>query len=127
MARIILFNVINDTMSIIREKRPSKLLPFRGNFPLLSPGREILFNNAIEGKTYLDECPNWVQQILIKGQRIADIENGFYEFLKNNGIQVTYNSMTGAQKAEEIKRFFNSSILDKEDLVIKDQDDYGKL
>lgn len=126
MERILLFDVLNSTMKIIKVKRPSRLLPFKGDFPLINPGQEPLFNAGCEGKTYLDECEPWIQQVLIKAQRIADIESGFFEYLKRNNLDVSYYKMNGKEKANEIKRFFNTTILDIEDLKIKDGT-YGEL
>lgn len=124
--RILLFDVQNSTMRIIKAKRPSQLLPFKGNFPIVNPGQEDLFDAGCEGKTYLDECEPWIQQAFIKAQRIADIEKGFFEYLKRNGLDKKYYRMNGKDKAAEIKRFFDSTILDVEDLVIKDST-YGQL
>lgn len=126
MERILLFDALNSTMKIIKAKRPSQLLPFKGNFPLINPGQEPLFNAGCEGKTYLDECEPWIQQALIKAQRIADIEKGFFEYLKRNNLDVSYYKMNGKEKAAEIKRFFNTTILDVTDLEIKDSS-YGQL
>lgn len=124
--RIFLWDVINSTMLYIDQKRPSKLLPFRGNFPILNPAQMDLFRAACENKTYMDEIPDWAQQAIIKAQRIADIENGFKKYLLKNGILPEYMKMNGKDKAEEIKRFFNTTILDIEDLEIKDSS-YGQL
>lgn len=124
--RIFLLDVISETMAYIDKKRPSNLLPFKGNFPILNPAQMDLLNIECEGKTYMDEIADWAQKALIKAQRIADIEAGFREYLANNGIQVEYSKMNGVQKAEEIKRFFNSTSLNLEDLIIKDSE-YGKL
>lgn len=124
--RIFLWDVINSTMLYIDKKRPSQLLPFRGNFPILNPAQMDLFRIACENKTYMDEIPDWAQQAIIKAQRIATIENGFKEHLLKNGILPEYMKMNGKDKAEEIKRFFNTTILDIEDLEIKDSS-YGQL
>ena len=124
--RILLWDVINSTMLYINQKRPSQLLPFKGNFPILNPAQMDLFRIACENKTYMDEIPDWAQQAIIKAQRIADSENGFKEYLLSNGILPEYMKMDGKKKAEEIKRFFNTTCLDIEDLIIG-EDNYGKL
>lgn len=124
--RILLFDVLNSTMNVVREKQPGRFLPFKGDFPLLNPGKEQLFNIGCEGKMYLDECDDWIQQILIKAQRIVDIDEGFFEFLKENGLDKVYFKMSNKDKISEIKKFFNSTILDPSDLIIKDSE-YGRL
>ena len=118
--KIILFDVLNDTMCVIKEKRPSKLLPFKGAFPLIEPWQEDLFRDGCNGKTYLEECEPWIQQALIKAQRIVDIERSFREYLSNNGITTeAYFKMDGKQKAAEITRFLGANSLTVESLVIK--------
>lgn len=124
--RVLLFDVLNSTMNVITAKQPGVFLPFKGEFPLLNPGQEQLFNIGCEGKTYADECDDWIQQILIKAQRIVDIDNAFFEFLKENGLDMVYAKMSRKDKISEIKRFLDSTILDPSDLIIKDGE-YGKL
>lgn len=124
--RIFLWDVINSTMLYIDQERPSKLLPFKGKFPILNPAQMDLFRIACENKTYMDEIPNWAQQAIIKAQRIADIDRGFQEYLTSNGIQAKYMKMSGKDKAEEIKRFFDTTCLDVTDLII-DDGYYGKI
>ena len=124
--KILLFDVLNSTMTIIKAKHPSQLLPFKGKFPLVNPGQETMFDAGCDGKTYLEECPDWIQQILIKAQRIKDIEEGFFKYLKNNGLDKKYYNMSGKEKAFEIKRFFDSTSLDINDLII-DDGYYGKI
>lgn len=124
--RILLLDVISETMAYIDKKHPSTLLPFRGNFPILNPAQMDLLNIECEGKTYMDEIADWAQKALIKAQRIVDIEKGFREYLNNNGLATEYCKMSGSKKAEEIKRFFNSTSLNLEDLIIKDSV-YGQL
>ena len=124
--RIFLWDVINSTMLYIDQRRPSQLLPFKGNFPILNPAQMDLFRAACENKTYMDEIPDWAQQAIIKAQRIADVENGFKEYLNSRGILAKYMRWGGEKKAEEIKRFFNTTCLDIDDLIIKDSV-YGQL
>ena len=117
--KIILFDVLNDTMSVIKEKTPSRLLPFKGDFPLVQPWQEELFRKGCSGKMYLEECEPWIQQALIKAQRIRDIEDGFREYLNNNGLTQRYMEMDGKQKANEIARFLAANSLTTDSLVIK--------
>ena len=124
--RILLFDVLNSTMNVIKEKHPGTFLPFKGDFPLLNPGKEQLFNIGCEGKMYLDECDDWIQQILIKAQRIVDIDTAFFEFLKEDGLDKTYAKLSKKDKISEIKRFLDSTILEPGDLIIK-EGEYGKL
>lgn len=124
--RISLWDVINSTMLYIDQKHPSQLLPFKGKFPILNPSQMDLFRDACAGKTYMDEIPNWAQQAIIKAQRIATIERSFQEYLIGRGILPKYMKMDGKKKAEEIKRFFNTTCLDAEDLII-DDGYYGKI
>ena len=124
--RVFLWDVLNHDFDL-RAKQPGKYLPFIGDLPLIkTAAEEELFRVGCEGKTYLDECDNWIQQIIIKMQRIRAIDNGFRDFLEMNGILKKYVKMSSDEKVVEIQRFVDSTIIDKEDLIIKDST-YGKL
>lgn len=117
--KIILFEVVNNTMTIIKAKKPSRYLPFRGSFPLVQPWQEDLFREGTNGKMYLEECEPWIQSALIKAQRIKDIENSFREYLSNNNLEREYWKMDGKQKAAEITRFLGANSLDVNSLIIE--------
>ena len=119
--KIILFDVLNDTMSIISEKQPGNLIPFKGDFPLLEPWQENLFRKGTSGedKMYLQYCEPWIQDILIKDQSIRDIVDDFREYITTNGILETYFKMSVKKKADEISRFLSISSLDVSCLTIK--------
>lgn len=124
--RIILFDVLNDTMAIIKEKQPGNLIPFKGDLPLLEPWQEDLFRKGTSGedKMYLQDCEPWIQDILIKAQRIRDIEDGFREYLITNSILESYFNMNIKKKAEEISRFLSISSLDVSCLTIKKNSEF---
>ena len=124
--RIILFDVLNDTMAIIKEKQPGNLIPFKGDLPLLEPWQEDLFRKGTSGedKMYLQDCEPWIQDILIKAQRIRDIEDGFREYLITNGILESYFNMNIKKKADEISRFLSISSLDVSCLTIKKNSEF---
>lgn len=123
--RIVLFEVLNNTMNVVMSKKPSNILPFKGDLPLVEPWQEDLFREGTVGRTYLDECEPWIQIALISGQRIVDIENSFREYLNQNGIVAEYFSMDGKKKAAEILRFLNANSLTVDDLVIQTKSRYG--
>jgi hypothetical protein len=126
--KISLWDIMNKTQFIVQEKTPSRFLPFKGNFPLVTPGKQILFFNGTDGKKWLEECDDWIQQILLKANRIADIENSFINYLDNKKIKYgDYLRMSGKEKEKVIKDYFCTTIIDAEDLIIKDESDYGKL
>ena len=124
--KIILFDVLNDTMAIIKEKQPGNLIPFKGDLPLLEPWQEDLFHKGTSGedKMYLQDCEPWIQDILIKAQRIRDIEDGFREYLTTNGILKSYFNMSAKKKAYEISRFLSISSLDVSCLTIKKNSEF---
>ncbi|MBR6192062.1 MAG: hypothetical protein IKQ68_07905 [Prevotella sp.] len=124
--RVFLWDALSNNVDLTA-KQPGIYLPFVGDLPLIkNPGQENLFRMGCEGKTYLDECDNWIQQILIKAQRISAIDNGFRDFLIQKGILEKYVKMSSDEKVAEMQRFFDSTIIDKEDLIIKNSV-YGKL
>ena len=124
--KINLFDVLNSTMTYVSAKKPSGLLPFRGQFPLLQPWQEDAFRKGTNGKHYLEECEPWIQSILIKAQHIADVERGFEKYLYENGINQEYMKMNGKAKAAEITRFLSANSLTVDDLIIGGRNAYSE-
>ena len=121
MAKILVSIAAAQANRYIKEKKPSDIIPFKGNFPLLENYKYDKYNDAIFHTEFVEDCPDWVQNVIKKGQRIFLIENGFKDYLRNNGISlITFSKMNNADKADELVRFMNTSSLTLDDLKIGD-------
>ena len=66
MAKIIVSIAGAKVKNIVGKKKPSKLIPFNGQFPLVESYRMDDFNEEIRNKQYLDDCSDWVQDAIVK-------------------------------------------------------------
>lgn len=118
MEKIILSKIAGEASPYLRTSRPSSLIPFKGNFPLLDPSREKEYWEWMNKTDTLQDCPDWLQAILIKGQRIARIEQGFQQYLQEVGVESEFKSMKAAEKSTWLVRFLNANSMDIEALQI---------
>lgn len=101
----------------IDKKIPSRLIPFRGNFPIIEEHRMPLFIKAIMNNKWLSELTPEYQEAVRKGNMIAIYEKGFRDYLFDKGV------------SEE--NFLKSSSPEKADILMKwmenDNVDYNRL
>lgn len=112
------FVLANDVFTIINEKKPSRFVPFKGNFPLLSPALEEEYSKEITSGKTIDDVAPWVRDIIYKALKIKRIDEGFVEYLKYNGIWKQFPKLSNADKATELIRFLNANSMTLEYLEI---------
>lgn len=118
MKKIKVFDVGNEVLGIVEQKRPSVLIPFKGNFPLLSPALSDEYYKYVTSDKTMDECPVWVQDIINKALKIKRMDEGFREYLDYNGIFNDFQKMNNSDKATELIRFLNAKSMTLEYLNI---------
>lgn len=118
MNKIRVFDVANEVLGIVSQKKPSPFIPFKGNFPLLSPALEEEYGKEITSSKNLDEVPLWVQDIINKALKIKRMDDSFVGYLKYNGIFGEFNKMSSSDKATELMRFLNANSMSLEYLNI---------
>ena len=112
MGKILVSVFAGKANHYIREKQPSDLIPFKGEFPILPDHRAEEYNNAIFSTEYLEDCPEWVQDVILRGEKVYSIVEGFTEYLKNNNIPIEdFKKKKNSDKATELMRFFNANSL----------------
>lgn len=70
----------------VNEKKPSLLIPFTGNFPLIELYQLQEYNKAVESTDILEELPEEFQVAVVKGNEIGLLESYFKEYLSEIGI-----------------------------------------
>lgn len=119
MGKILVSIFAGKANHYIREKQPSELIPFKGEFPILPEHKSEEYNNAIFNTEYLEDCPDWVQDIVLKGERVYEIVEGFNQYLKDNNISIEdFKKKKSSDKATELMRFFNANSLTIDNLHI---------
>lgn len=118
MKEVKVFDIANKVMTIVSKKTPSRYIPFRGNFPLLQPWQEDAYGEEITSEKNLSEVPEWVQDIILKADKIRRMDEGFEEYLRTNGIFHNWFSLSSSEKATELYRFLDSNCMTLEYLNI---------
>ena len=119
MGKVVLSKIAGLVQPYIRESKPSEFVPFKGQFPLLEPYRYEDYSKEIESHQWLEDCEEWVQDIILKGEQIATIEKGFIEFLKENNTYASFIEMKSSEKADELIRYMNAHSLELNSIRIQ--------
>ena len=112
------FIFANDVLNIVYEKKPSRFIPFKGNFPLCPVWREDDYWAEITSGKLFKDVPEWCQDIINKGLKIKAMEDGFIKYLKDNALFQQFPKMSSADKTTELVRFMNANSLTFEYLNI---------
>jgi hypothetical protein len=101
------------------KKIPSEFIPFKGEFPIVENYRFNLLYQQIRDHRYLDECDLWVQDAIIKADRIFLMEKRFKEYLEKQGKLDTFQELSNPEKATLLVKFMDSDCLGWDSLTIK--------
>ena len=119
MGNIVLSKVGGEASLYIDLEKPSELIPFKGDFPIVPEYKREEFFETIRNKAYLEDCDEWIQTAVVRGKRIHDIENNFKEYLADNNIPIAdFMKMSSADKSTELIRFFNANSLTLDNLKV---------
>ncbi len=112
MGKVVLSKIAGLVQPYIRLSKPSEFIPFKGQFPLLEPYKYDDYLKEITSHQWLEDCEEWVQDIILKGERIAVMEDEFVQFLKENNTYVNFVQMKSSEKADELIRYMNAHSLE---------------
>ena len=103
----------------IDRKRPSELIPFRGEFPMLNDIDAREFRKAIQETLPLDELSPLFQKVATEGQRIALMEQGFKEYLAKRAVTpADFVKLSNADKSDYLLDWMNTNSISVEALKI---------
>lgn len=106
-------------MEFVFESKPSDLIPFSGNLPIVPNYLRDKFEEEVMNKMYISDCSDWVQSAIYKGNDIYNIHYDFLNYLKKSGIgEDNFKKMNNSDKATELIRFLNANSMSLEYLQI---------
>lgn len=118
MDKILLSQQAGRVTAYIFEEKPSDLMPFKGDFPIVPDWRTEEFYKQIHSHMYLEECPEWVQTAVIRGEKIYTMEKYFRQYLKDNKIENSFDDMSSSDKATHLVKFLDANCLGLERLRV---------
>ena len=79
---------IGKITDVIYEKKPSKVLPFKGKFPIVdSLDAQTFLDRTMEHHKFSD-LPNDIKSLVRKAEKVKWLDISFNEYLKNKGIGI---------------------------------------
>ena len=106
-------------MEFVFEAKPSDLIPFSGNLPIVPNYLRDKFEEEVMNKMYISDCSDWVQSAIYKGNDIYNMHYDFLNYLKKSGIgEDNFKEMNNSDKATELIRFLNANSMSLEYLQI---------
>lgn len=104
---------------VIGLKRPSELIPFRGNFPLLEPHQINSYYEAVRSTDDIEDLSEEFQKATESGNRIVLLEDGFKQYLSRYGITVDkFINMSNSDKSDKLIDWMNRDCIDFSQLKI---------
>lgn len=105
---------------VVGLKKPSDLIPFKGNFPLLKPYQMSDYFDAVRSTNKLEDLSVEFQEATIKGNRIVVLEEGFRDYLLENGITLdSFQILSNSEKSNKLISWMSRDCIDVSQLTIK--------
>ena len=105
---------------LVDREIPSRLIPFRGEFPLLDMIEAIRFREAIRSTMWIEDLPPKFLYAAAEGSRIARLEREFQHYLSRNGLKSgDFEKLEDAEKSEWLQWWMEADSVSADDLVVK--------
>ena len=105
---------------LVDREIPSRLIPFRGEFPLLDMIEARRFREAIRSTMWIEDLPPKFLYAAAEGSRIARLEREFRHYLSRNGLKSgDFEKLEDAEKSEWLQRWMEADSVSADDFVVK--------
>ena len=105
---------------LVDREIPSRLIPFRGEFPLLNMIEAIRFREAIRSTMWIEDLLPKFLYAAAEGSRIARLEREFRHYLSRNGLKSgDFEKLEDAEKSEWLRWWMEADSVSADDLVVK--------
>lgn len=105
---------------LVDREIPSRLIPFRGEFPLLDMIEARRFREAIRSTMWIEDLPPKFLYAAAEGSRIARLEREFRHYLSRNGLKSgDFEKLEDAEKSKWLRWWMEDGSVSADDLVVK--------
>lgn len=112
MGKLLVDKYAGKAERIINLKTPSRLIPFKGDFPLLPLSRRKEWNKVLDTYMWVEDCPKWASRIMLDGSRMIEIEDGFKDYLSSKSIsEENFIKKSNEEKANILFAFLDANSL----------------
>lgn len=105
-----LLNIFEDT--------PSKYIPFSGQLPILDVSKKEEYNKYLFNEEFVEDCPEWVQDAVYKGEFVFTLDYNFKQYLKSKNMLDKWDSIKSSERATTLVRFLDSQSIGLESLEL---------
>lgn len=100
-------------MPYISTEKPGLFVPFKGNFPLATMVECDIIGEIIEEVKYFEDIKeDWVKEILVKGAKMYDIDQGFNSYLYNKGFRdFEFLKLDNSKKSDLLMDFLEENCM----------------
>ena len=100
-------------------EKPSVYVPFQGTFPLAQNYQKDIILKRIQENQHLDDIPEeWIRDIIVKGEKMYDIEVTFCDYLTQKGNRKEFSKLKNAEKADLLNEFMSENCISVQFLKI---------
>lgn len=105
---------------VVALKKPSQLIPFRGDFPLLEQYEVKPYLEAIQSSENIEDLSERFQKVTELGNRIVLLEDGFVRYLSGFNISPDdFMKLSNSDKSDKLMSWLNHDCIDFSQLKIK--------
>lgn len=105
---------------VVALKKPSQLIPFRGNFPLLEQYEIKPYLEAVQSSENIEDLSERFQKVTELGNRIVLLEDGFVRYLAGFNISPDdFMKLSNSDKSDKLMSWLNHDCIDFSQLKIK--------
>lgn len=105
---------------LVDREIPSRMIPFRGEFPLLNMIEARRFREAIRSTMWIEDLPPKFLYAAAEGSRIARLEREFRHYLSRNGLKSgDFEKLEDAEKSEWLQWWMEADSVSADDFVVK--------
>ena len=111
---------VGGGLRMMSVKRPSALIPFKGNLPVLKESEIKEYYELAQNNMYLEDLTDEQQAKFVKGFDMYCMENGFMDYLSNKSITTKeYTAMPDTDKNTILTQWLDASCIDEVRLTIR--------
>jgi hypothetical protein len=103
-------------------KKPSRYIPFSGDFPIVKEYQQSEWDKELYGKMMLEDCSLWFRESVAIAQNMEAIESGFIDYLENSGYLGDFFKLENSKKADLLTRYMDKNCITMAHLNIKSID-----
>ena len=111
MKKTILSKAAANAPAYLLVEKPSSLVPFSGDFPIVKDYQRDKWKEEFENNFWLEDCSEWFQDGVAKYQRMEVIHDGFSDYLNKLGKLDNFNKLPNSEKADLLSAYLDKNCM----------------